>query len=196
MTAVRSGNMDSVAALLERGAAVNATDTATQTTPLMWAVRSNSLPAAKLLIAHGATIDAATRTGATPPWVSPNAGGGSHGLGIVRGGWPERGSRAATPGGMTALLYAARDGRVELARMLLDAGASVNRAEANGITPLLMALTNDHMEVARLLIERGADVERRRLLGTHADLGRPSKSATATSRAATSSASIAPPRSR
>jgi len=88
----------------------------------------------------------------------PNAGGGSHGLGIIRGGWPERGSRAATPGGMTALLYAARDGRVELARTLLDAGANVNRAEANEISPLLMALTNDHMAVARLLIERGADI--------------------------------------
>jgi ankyrin repeat protein len=48
----------------------------------MWAVRSNSLAAAKLLVEHGASIDAATRVGNTPPWVSPNAGGGSHGLGI------------------------------------------------------------------------------------------------------------------
>ena len=158
MVAVRSGNIDSVAALVERGAAVNASDMATQTTPLMWAVRSNSLPAVKLLIEHGATVDTTTRVGTVPAWVSPNAGGGSHGLGIIRGGWPERGSRAATPGGMTALLYAARDGRVELARTLLDAGANVNRAEANEISPLLMALTNDHMAVARLLIERGADI--------------------------------------
>ena len=158
MMAVRSGNIDSVAALVERGAAVNASDAATQTTPLMWAVRSNSLPAVKLLIEHGATVDTATRVGATPSWVSPNAGGGSHGLGIIRGGWPERGSRAATPGGMTALLYAARDGRVELARTLLDAGANVNRAEANDISPLLMALTNDHMAAARVFIERGADI--------------------------------------
>ena len=57
MIAVRSGNIDSVAALVERGAAVNASDMATQTTPLMWAVRSNSLPAVKLLIEHGATVD-------------------------------------------------------------------------------------------------------------------------------------------
>jgi len=158
MMAVRSGNVDSVAALVERGAQVNATDAASQQTALMWAVRANSLDAAKLLIEHGATVDAVTRVGKTPPWVSPNAGGGSHGLGIVRGGVPERGSRAATPGGMTALMYAARDGRVDLARSLLDAGANVNRVEANDITPLLMAITNDHMAVARLLIERGADV--------------------------------------
>jgi ankyrin repeat protein len=158
MMAVRSGNADSVAALVERGASVHATDSATQQTPLMWAVRSNHLAAAKLLIEHGAGVDAATRVGQTPGWVPPNAGGGSHGLGIIRGGWPERGSRAAIPGAMTALLYAARDGRVDLARTLLDAGADVNRREANDVAPLLMAITNDHMDVARLLIERGADV--------------------------------------
>ena len=158
MMAVRSGNIDSVAALVERGASVNATDTATGQTPLMWAVRSNHMDAATLLIEHGAAVDAATRAGETPRWTPPNAGGGSHGLGIIRGGWPERGSRAAIPGAMTALLYAARDGRVELAHTLLDAGAAVNRAEANGITPLLMAITNDHIDAARLLVERGADV--------------------------------------
>jgi ankyrin len=156
--AVRAGSLDSVASLVERGASVNAADSTTKQTPLMWAVRSNNVPAAKLLIEHGAQVDAATRVGATPPWTAPNAGGGSHGLGIIRGGWPERGSRAAVPGAMTALLYAARDGHLQLARLLLDARADVNRAEANAISPLLMAITNDHMDVARLLVERGADV--------------------------------------
>jgi ankyrin len=156
--AVRAGSLDSVASLVERGASVNAADSTTKQTPLMWAVRSNNMPAAKLLIEHGAQVDAATRVGATPPWTAPNAGGGSHGLGIIRGGWPERGSRAAVPGAMTALLYAARDGHLQLARLLLDARADVNRAEANAISPLLMAITNDHMDVARLLVERGADV--------------------------------------
>jgi ankyrin repeat protein len=158
MVAVRSGNLDSVASLVERGASVNAADTTTKQTPLMWAVRANQMAAAKLLIEHGARVDAATRVGTTPPWTPPNAGGGSHGLGIIRGGWPERGSRAAVPGAMTALLYAARDGHLQLARLLLDSKADVNLAEANAISPLLMAITNDHMDVARLLVERGADV--------------------------------------
>jgi len=160
MMAVRSGVLDSVAAFIDRGASVDATDLATQTTPLMMAVRSNNLAAARLLIEHGASVDAATRVGDTPRWVPPNAGGGSHGLGIIRGGWPERGSRAAIPGGMTALQYAARDGRVELARALLDTHADPNKVEANDITPLLMAITNDHMDVARLLVERGANVNK------------------------------------
>jgi ankyrin repeat protein len=156
--AVRSSGIDALKLLLERGAAANTGDTATRETPLMWAVRTHQRAAIDLLLAHGANVNAVTRTGDTPPWVPPNAGGGSHGLGIIRGGWPERGARAAIPGAMTALLYAARDGGADLARVLLDAKADVNQAEANGITPLLMAITNDHTDVARVLIDRGADV--------------------------------------
>ena len=104
-------------------------------------------------------MNAQTRTGKAPAWRLPGAGGGSHGVGIVRGGWPARGMRDATPGAMTPLLYAARDGRHEVAIALLEAGARVNTAEANGITPLLMAITNGNVDVARLLVERGANVK-------------------------------------
>jgi ankyrin repeat protein len=55
-------------------------------------------------------------------------------------------------------LYAARDGRLEAARILVTAGADVNQADANGITPLIMAITNNHVEVARFLMDRGADI--------------------------------------
>jgi ankyrin repeat protein len=55
-------------------------------------------------------------------------------------------------------LYAARDGRLEPARLLLAAGADVNQTDANGITPLLMAITNNHVDVARLLIDHRADI--------------------------------------
>jgi ankyrin repeat protein len=156
--AVRSHSVESLKLLLERGASANAADLAAKETALMWAVRERQPDAVTLLLAHGADVNAVTRTGPTPPWVPPNAGGGSHGLGIIRGGVPERGARGPIPGAMTALLYAARDGDPVVARTLLDAKAGVNQAEANGITPLLMAITNDHMDVARVLLERGADV--------------------------------------
>ena len=161
----------------------------------MWAVRSNSLPAVKLLIEHGATVDTATRVGATPAWVSPNAGGGSHGLGIIRGGWPERGSRAATPGGMTALLYAARDGRVELARTLLDAGANVNRAEAN---EHLATVDGAHERSHGGRPPASSSVAPTSTLRTSGDAHRCSlrwRFAIATTRGATSTGSIARPRS-
>ena len=60
---------------------------------------------------------------------------------------------------MTPLLYAARDGRMETVRMLLDAGANINERDANEITPLIIAITNNHPDVARFLIERGADIK-------------------------------------
>ena len=58
---------------------------------------------------------------------------------------------------MTALSFAAREGRLEAARLLLDAGADVNASDANDISPLVMAITNRHTAVASLLLTRGAN---------------------------------------
>jgi ankyrin repeat protein len=59
---------------------------------------------------------------------------------------------------MTALLYAARDGRFDEARLLVAAGADVNQPEANGISPLLMAILNNHLELAKFLLDHRADL--------------------------------------
>ena len=56
----------------------------------------------------------------------------------------DRGSRYFIPGGLTPLLYAARDGRLEPAKILVAAGAKLEQADPNGITPLLMAISNNH----------------------------------------------------
>jgi ankyrin repeat protein len=146
--------------LLDRGAVVDARDERYQQTALMVATRDDHPAIVKLLIDRGAEVNAKTRTGPTPPWILPNSVPGfGHGIGIVRGGLPDRGSRYLIPGAMTPLLYAARDGRTDSARALIDAGARLEQADANGITPLLMAITNDHVETARFLIERGANVK-------------------------------------
>jgi ankyrin repeat protein len=160
MSAVRSGSVDAVQVLLERGATLDARDRTTQQTPLMLAIRENEPAVAQLLVARGADVNARTRVGNAPNWVLPNSVPGfGHGVGIVRGGLPPRGSRGPTPGGMTPLLYAARDGRLDLVRDLLAAGAEIDAVEANGITPLLIAITNNHPDVARLLIDRGANIK-------------------------------------
>jgi uncharacterized protein len=160
MTAVRTGALDAVALLLDRGAAVDARDREFEQTALMLAVREAHPEVVALLIERGADVDARTRVGPTPNFVKPckGTGCGSEGVGINRGGLPDRGRRGAALGGMTPLNYAARDGRVEEARLLLAAGADVELAEANGMPPLLMALLNDQLEVARLLLAHGADV--------------------------------------
>jgi ankyrin len=160
MSATRVGRADAVTLLLDRGAKVDAADATYQQTALMVAVRENHPDIVKLLVARGASVNARTRVGRTPPWVLPNSQPGfGHGIGIVRGGSPDRGRRAPTPGGMTPLLYASRDGRMETVRMLLEAGADINMRDANDITPLIAAITNNHPDVARALIERGADIK-------------------------------------
>jgi ankyrin repeat protein len=159
MTTTRTGNQSAMGLLIEHGALVDAAEPSYEQTPLMIAVREDHAGAAALLIARGANVDARTRAGSAPRFVLPckGTGCGSEGVGINRGGLPNRGRRDAASGGMSPLLYAARDGRFGIARLLIEAGADIERAEANGIRPLLMALLNNQLAVARLLLDAGAD---------------------------------------
>ncbi len=159
MTASRAGRVDVVSLLIERGAELEFRDPQYQQTALMVAVREGSPEVVNLLISKGADVNARTRVGDTPEFIPPckGTGCGSEGVGINRGGLPDRGRRDAVLGGMTALMYAARDGRVEEARLLLEAGADIEQVEANGISPLLMALLNNQLEVGYLLLEHGAN---------------------------------------
>jgi len=159
MTASRTGDPAAMRVLLDRGARVDARDAEFAQTALMLAVRENHPGAVKLLLEQGAAVNAQTRIGPTPEFRPPckGTGCGSEGVGINRGGLPDRGRRAEALGGMTPLLYAARDGRVEEARLLVAAGADIEIAEANQIRPLLMAVLNNHLEVARLLLAKGAN---------------------------------------
>jgi uncharacterized protein len=159
MIAARAGTLDAVKLLLDRGAILDARDSAFQQTALMVAVRENHPDVVQLLVERGADVNAKTRTGATPAWVLPNSVPGfGHGVGIVRGGLPARGLRNPIPGALSPLLYATRDGRLEIARTLIAAKADVNQVDANGITPLITAITNNHVNLARFLIDHGADI--------------------------------------
>ena len=160
MTTAKVGNVEAVKMLLDHGATIDARDPAFQQTALMMAVREDHPDVVRVLVDRGASVNAATRTGATPGWILPNSVPGfGHGIGIVRGGLPDRGSRYLIPGAMTPLLYAARDGRIASAKVLLAAGAEIEHTDANGITPLLMAITNNHVEMARYLVDRGANIK-------------------------------------
>jgi ankyrin repeat protein len=61
-------------------------------------------------------------------------------------------------GGLTALIFAAREGDSESAKALLDHGARINQTTEYGWTPLLTAVNNRNYVLAKMLIERGADV--------------------------------------
>jgi ankyrin repeat protein len=160
MTAARTGTPAALRVLLERGATVDAREPEFGQTALMIAVRENHEAAVQILLEAGASANAQTRKGPTPNFVPPckGTGCGSEGVGINRGGLPDRGRRAEVKGGMTPLLYAARDGNVSAARRLVDAGADLELGDANGIRPLLMSLLNNQLDVARLLLSKKANV--------------------------------------
>jgi ankyrin repeat protein len=63
-------------------------------------------------------------------------------------------------GWLTPLMLAAREGHVELARMLTDAGAKVDEAAGDGKTALALAIFNGNYEVASFLVDRKADVNK------------------------------------
>ena len=60
-------------------------------------------------------------------------------------------------GGLTPLVFAAREGDVESAELLLDAGAPINQVTEYGWTPLLTAVNNRNYRLAAMLLERSAD---------------------------------------
>lgn len=168
MRAAASGSAGSVAALLARGVEVDAREEHDRQTALMMGVRSGSAEVVKLLIAAGANVNAQSKAGEVPGFRLPGQNAGSKGVGINRGGWPEQGQRSPVGGAKTPLLYATRQGDLELTRLLVEAGASLEQTDANGVTPLLNAILNaavasqprrqtEHFEVARYLLEQGAD---------------------------------------
>ena len=75
--------------------------------------------------------------------------------------------RSPLASGYTPLFFAVREGRTNVARILLEAGADVNeamqrkksssRSPARGTTPLILAVENGHFELAVALLEAGAD---------------------------------------
>jgi uncharacterized protein len=118
-------------------------------------------------------VNAQTAAEEPPRFVPPSESppGLSKGIGIIRAGWPEgRGKRFPEAGSKTPLLYATREGHLEIARLLVERGAHLELADGNGITPLLNAILNasffrvsrtgqsDHLKIANLLLDAGANV--------------------------------------
>jgi uncharacterized protein len=60
-------------------------------------------------------------------------------------------------GGLTALVFAAREGDAKTAKLLLDAGADVNQTTEFGWTALLTATQNRYYELGKFLLDHGAD---------------------------------------
>ena len=170
--ATRSGDTGMVEVLLSHGALVDGRDRHYGQTALMIAVREEHIPLARRLLEAGADVNAQGFAGEEHRRVLPGEVpvGTSQGVGINRSGLPDRGMRYPITGMKTPLLYATRQGNLELTRLLVDAGADIELADANGITPLINAILNhsvvnvnrtgksDHLQIAQFLVAAGADV--------------------------------------
>jgi ankyrin repeat protein len=60
-------------------------------------------------------------------------------------------------GGLTPLVFAAREGRLDTAKVLVEAGADVNQTTEYGWTPLLVATNNRNYKLGAYLLEKGAN---------------------------------------
>ena len=142
MTAARAGNANVVRLLLERGADVNARELYKGQTALMWAAAERHADVVKLLLEHGAdwkvrSFDRETKV--------PRLSAASSISPIARGGF-------------TALSFAAREGDIASARVMLDAGVDIDYGDVDQTSALVVAIMNKQYSFARFLIDRGADV--------------------------------------
>jgi ankyrin repeat protein len=141
MTAARTGNPAAVRALLDHGAEVNARESQLGEDALMWAASENHADVVSLLLSRGAEIEGRSST-----ITFPKDRFGLEGVLTIlpHGNW-------------TPLMYAARDGAADSARVLAKAGAALDAADPDGTTPLILAIMNAHYDTAHVLLDAGAD---------------------------------------
>ncbi len=141
MTVARTGSAEAAKVLLAHGADVNSKEQWREQTPLMWAAAECHPEVAQELIAHGADVNAKQ----------------------VEWQWERQVTKEPREkwmplGGFTPLHFAARQGCLAGAELLVKAGAEINAKNPNGFSPILLAIINAHYDVAAYLVNAGADV--------------------------------------
>jgi ankyrin repeat protein len=119
----------------------------------MWAASEGHADAARALIAAGADVNAHSY------YVAAANGRGFEGRTPVANRTESRAEEFAS-GSLTPLMFAAREGHVEMARILAGAGAEVDAVAGDGKTALALAIFNGNYEVASFLVDRKADVNK------------------------------------
>jgi ankyrin repeat protein len=140
MVVARSSNVDAARVLLEAGADVNAREAWRDQSALMWAAAQSQPDMVSVLIEYGAQVDARSAVNEWPRQVTAE---------------PRRMYRPF--GGLTPLMFAAREGCAQCARHLIDGGADVDLADPKNVTPLFLAVDNFHFDTAKVLLEAGAN---------------------------------------
>jgi ankyrin repeat protein len=172
--ACENGNPAMIDRLLEAGVSPNLTGPFGETA-LHTCARSGRVEAAKILIAHGASIDAPESWRGQTPMMWAAAQGHPAMIAMLAEAGADVNARSAVvqwerqrtqeprdkwlpPGGLTPLLFAARQGCVECIGTLLKAGANIDVIDPDRESALVLALINGHYDVAGALIDHGIDV--------------------------------------
>jgi ankyrin repeat protein len=143
MIVAKTANVEAAKLLLDKGANPNARETQREQTPLMWAAAASQAGMIRELIGRGAEVDAKSASDMMAALVSP-----------------EPRALPRPPGGMTAMLFAAREGCLDCVQALAEHGAKIDLADPEGVTPLISAIFNAHFDVAKYLIGKGANVDK------------------------------------
>lgn len=175
------GDPDMMEVLLDAGADPDTKNPDGQT-PLMIVARSSNVDTARLLLKHGADVNATEQWKGQNAviWAAAQSQPAMLALLLEAGGDPnsrslinprerqisqERRFQWRPAGGMTALVYAAREGCLECVKLLVEAGADIDAGDAENVTPLLTAVINMRFDTARYLVEAGANVNKWSLRG-------------------------------
>lgn len=140
MTASRTGNVDAAKVLLDHGAQIDAREEWHSQTALMWAVAERHPAMVRELIARGADVNAKSNINT---WERQNTS--------------EPREKWLPLGGLTPLLFAAREGCLGCAQALVEAEADIQIQDPHGVSAPVMAIINGHFDVAAYLVDKGAD---------------------------------------
>jgi ankyrin repeat protein len=151
MMASRTGKTDAIDLLLDKGAKVNTAETWGGTTPLMWAASERHPAAVKTLVEHGADVNARSR------FVPAANGRGFEGR-TPAAPRPGQTAEEFASGWLTPLMFAAREGDVESARLLVAAGADVNAIGSDGKDALGLAIFNGNYDLGSFLVDNKSNV--------------------------------------
>ena len=172
--AAEVGHTEILKLLLEAGANADSPNPDGQTA-LLAVARTGNVEAARLLIDHGATVDAREKWGGQTAlmWASARRHPGMMQLLISKGAdvnarsidrnyqrhvTAEGRPKSLDSGGLTPVLYAARENCIACVEVLLTNRADIDLPDPDGVSPLLVAIMNANWDLAGQLIRAGADV--------------------------------------